>query len=113
MQHVADVGGLENLGMNKNEEGEDDYNTPVGDRIKNEMLNYVLPDFLGGALFGGALKAPQLATSTIKTGKSLKDARQERKNRFKDFNVGTEEYDITDKMKQYIKSQEEPNGEVF
>ena len=113
MQHVADVGGLENLGMNKNEEGEDDYNTPVSDRIKNEMFNYVLPDFLGGALFGGALKAPQLATSTIKTGKSLKDARQERKNRFKDFNVGTEEYDITDKMKQYIKSQEEPNGEVY
>lgn len=110
MQHVADVGGLQNLGMNKDKEGEDDHNTPIGDRIKNEAFNYVLPDFLGGALFGGALKSPVLAKSTIKTGKSLKENHQERKNRFKKFNEGHEEYDITDKMKQYIKSQEEPNG---
>lgn len=113
MQHVADVGGLGNLGMNKNEEGEDDYNTPIDDRIKNEAFNYILPDFLGGALFGGALKSPVLASSTIKTGKSLKENHQERKNRFKKFNEGHEEYDITDKMKQYIKSQEEPNGENY
>lgn len=110
MQHVGDVGGFGNLGMNKKEDGSDDYDTPLGDRIKNEVFGYMAPDFLGGALFGGALKAPELASSTIKTGKSLKMRKQNNENRFKKFNEGHEDYDITDKMKQYIKSQEDSNG---
>ena len=102
LQHLGEIG-PENAGLNKNEDGTFDQSTPLQERIANEVFGHMAPDFLGGALFGGALGARKLPAAIMKTKDSLKT----KKEKFKDYQSGTEDRNLSPAIYQTLEDLEE------
>lgn len=101
LQHLGEVG-PENAGLNKNEDGSFDESTPLQERIANEVFGHMAPDFLGGTLFGGALGARKLPAAIMKT----KDSMKTKKEKFKDYQEGTEDRNLSPAIYQTLKDLE-------
>ena len=93
LQHLGEIG-PENWGLNKNEDGTFDESTPWYERVGNEVFGNMAPDFLGGALFGGAMNARKLPAAIMKTKESLKT----KDEKFKDYQKGNEDRNLSPAM---------------